>query len=161
MKITRRPGTQFRQMFISAQIGLLVAMVPSVGFAGDSDSGGGSGGEGAEKATTIGFAFDVPFDYVSEVVSVVVESAGRKAATIAENAGQVATIGFDVGVLRTLGSIRLVVGAVALIPTSILYLLKMPIDGDAGALMEVVDILVVEPAEYIFRRPLGEDLAGD
>ena len=125
MKITRRPGTRFCQMLISAQIGLLVAMVPSVGFAEDGEAVSGS------------------------VFANVVESAGKAAA-----------IGFDVGILRTLGSIRVVVGAVALIPTSIIYLLKMPIDGDAGALLDVVDILVVEPAEFVFRRPLGADFAG-
>jgi hypothetical protein len=113
-------------MLISAQIGLLVAMVPSVGFAEDGEA----------------------------VVS------GSVFANVVESAGKAAAIGFDVGILRTLGSIRVVVGAVALIPTSIIYLLKMPIDGDEGALLDVVDILVVEPAEFVFRRPLGEDFAG-
>jgi hypothetical protein len=85
---------------------------------------------------------------------------GSVFANVVESAGKAAAIGFDVGILRTLGSIRVVVGAVALIPTSIIYLLKMPIDGDEGALLDVVDILVVEPAEFVFRRPLGEDFAG-
>jgi len=71
-------------------------------------------------------------------------------------------IGFDLAVLRTLGSVKLVVGAAAMIPTTILYTLKMPFDGgDAGALQEVAEVLLVEPANYIFRRPLGEDLAGE
>ena len=70
-------------------------------------------------------------------------------------------IGFDLAVLRTLGSVKLAVGTVALVPASILYLLKMPFDdGDTGALQEVVEVLVVEPANYVFRRPLGEDFAG-
>lgn len=70
-------------------------------------------------------------------------------------------VGFDVVVLRTLGSVKLVMGTVALIPTSVLYLLKMPFDGGTGALSEVAEILVVEPANYVFRRPLGEDLSGE
>jgi hypothetical protein len=68
--------------------------------------------------------------------------------------------GFDAVVLRPLGSVRLAVGIVALIPTGILYTLKMPLDGDAGALQEITELLVVEPANFVFRRPLGEDLAG-
>ena len=71
-------------------------------------------------------------------------------------------IGFDLAVLRTLGSVKLAIGAAALIPTTIFYTLKMPFDGgDTGALGEVAEVLVVEPANYIFRRPLGEDLAGE
>jgi hypothetical protein len=70
-------------------------------------------------------------------------------------------IGFDLVVLRTLGSVKLAVGTVALVPASILYILKMPFDGgDTGALQEVAEVLVVEPANYVFRRPLGEDFAG-
>ncbi len=115
MKNAHRPGRRFRQALISVQIGLLVAIVPSVGFASDDSS-----------SSSDAFA-----------------------------------IGFDIAVLRTLGSIKLVVGTVALIPTSILYMLKMPFDDDAGALQEVAEVLVVEPANYVFRRPLGEDLAGE
>ena len=72
----------------------------------------------------------------------------------------IGSIGFDLVVLRPLGSVRLAVGIVAMIPTGILYTLKMPLDGDAGALQEVTELLVVEPANFVFRRPLGEDLAG-
>jgi len=70
-------------------------------------------------------------------------------------------IGFDVAVLRTLGSIKLAVGMVAMIPTTILYTLKMPFDDSPGALEEVTEVLIVEPANYVFRRPLGEDLSGN
>lgn len=70
-------------------------------------------------------------------------------------------ITFDVAVLRPLGAIRLAVGAVALIPIGFIYSLKIPIDGGTGALQEVADLLVVEPANFFFRRPLGEDLSGE
>jgi len=113
MKNAHRPGRRFRQILVSLQIGMLVALVPSTSFAKDESS-------------------------------------------FADNFA----IGYDLVVLRTLGTIRLAVGMVALIPASILYTLKMPIDGDGGALREVAEILVVEPASFVFRRPLGEDLEG-
>ena len=80
--------------------------------------------------------------------------------SFAEEPGAFA-VAFDVIVLRQLHAIRMLVGAVALVPVSLFYTLKMPFDGDAGALAEVADILVVEPANHVFRRPLGEDFAGE
>ena len=68
---------------------------------------------------------------------------------------------FDASVLRPLGTVKLVVGLVALIPASVLYTFRMPFDSDTGVYREAADMLVVEPANYLFRRPLGEDLAGD
>jgi len=68
---------------------------------------------------------------------------------------------FDASVLRPLGTVKLVVGLVALIPASVLYTFRMPFDSDTGVYREAADMLVVEPANYVFRRPLGEDLAGD
>jgi hypothetical protein len=68
---------------------------------------------------------------------------------------------FDASVLRPLGAVKLVVGMVALIPASVLYTFRMPFDSDTGVYREAADMLVVEPANYVFRRPLGEDLAGD
>ena len=70
-------------------------------------------------------------------------------------------IPFDVVILRPLGAIRLAVGTVGLIPIGLIYSLKIPLDGGTGALQEVTDVLVVEPANFIFRRPLGEDLSGE
>jgi hypothetical protein len=68
---------------------------------------------------------------------------------------------FDASVLRPLGTVKLIVGLVALIPASVLYTFRMPFDSDTGVYREAADMLVVEPANYVFRRPLGEDLAGD
>lgn len=67
---------------------------------------------------------------------------------------------FDATVLRPLGSIRLVVGTAALAVTSVLYTLRLPINPDTGAYREAAEILVVEPGNYVFRRPLGEDFSG-
>lgn len=68
---------------------------------------------------------------------------------------------FDAAILRPLGAVKLAVGMVALIPASVLYTFRMPFDSDSGVYREAADLLVVEPANYLFRRPLGEDLAGD
>ena len=68
---------------------------------------------------------------------------------------------FDASVLRPLGAVKLDVGLVFLIPASVLYTFRMPFDSDTGVYREAADMLVVEPANYVFRRPLGEDLAGD
>ena len=99
-----------RRLLISVQLGALVAIVPTAGFAEDV-------------------------------------SLGDKI--------------FDASVLRPLGTVKLVVGLVALIPASVLYTFRMPFDSDTGVYREAADMLVVEPANYLFRRPLGEDLAGD
>jgi hypothetical protein len=37
----------------------------------------------------------------------------------------------------------------------------MPFDSNTDVYREAADMLVVEPANYVFRRPLGEDLSGD
>jgi hypothetical protein len=67
---------------------------------------------------------------------------------------------FDVMILRTLGSVRLVVGTAALAVTGVLYTLRLPFDSDTGPFEEAAEVLVVEPANYVFRRPLGEDFSG-
>jgi hypothetical protein len=64
---------------------------------------------------------------------------------------------FDAAVLRPLGSIRLVVGMAVLAATSVLYTLTLQ---DADVYQETADLLIVEPANYVFRRPLGEDFSG-
>lgn len=101
-----------RRFLISAQIGVMVAMAPTVSFA-----------ERIEPLTPLVWAFDL-------------------------------------SVLRTLGSIKLAVGIVAMIPATFLYTFRLPFDPDTGILREMADQLVIDPANYVFRRPLGEDLAG-
>ena len=100
MKIT------LRRFLISAQIGVLVAIVPAASF--------------AEDATT-----------------------GSKV--------------FDAAVLRPLGSVRLVVGMATLAVTSVLYAITFQ---SSDVYRETADLLVVEPANFVFRRPLGEDFSG-
>ncbi len=68
---------------------------------------------------------------------------------------------FDAIVLRPLGAVKLAVGMAFLIPASVLYTFRMPFDSDPGVYREAAEMLVIEPANYVFRRPLGEDLAGE
>ena len=82
-------------------------------------------------------------------------------ASLAEDEVSVGAKIFDVAVLRTLGTVKVFVGIVALIPASVLYTLRMPFNSDPDVFKEAAEMLVVEPANYVFRRPLGEDLAGD
>jgi hypothetical protein len=81
-------------------------------------------------------------------------------ASFAEDASVAAKV-FDVTVLRTLGSVRLVVGMAALAATSVFYTLMLPFQRDTGIFTEAKEILVVEPANFVFRRPLGEDFSGN
>jgi len=67
---------------------------------------------------------------------------------------------FDVIILRPVGAVRLIVGAGALAITSVLYTFRLPFDSDTGPFEEAAEILVVEPGNYVFRRPLGEDFSG-
>ncbi len=74
-----------------------------------------------------------------------------------------ATVGaqiFDAMLLRPLGAIRLVAGTAALAATGVLYTLRLPFDPDTGPFEEAAELLVVEPGNYLFRRPLGEDFSG-
>lgn len=68
---------------------------------------------------------------------------------------------FDVAVLRTLGSVRLAVGIVMMIPTAVLYTFRLPFGNDPAIYREAAEILIVEPGNYVLRRPLGEDFSGD
>ena len=68
---------------------------------------------------------------------------------------------FDVTVLRSLGLIKLAVGMTTLVPVTLLFTLKQPISPDASVYREATEILVIEPANYVFRRPLGQDLSGE
>lgn len=77
----------------------------------------------------------------------------------------------DLVLLRPLGAVRLVAGALLWVPVSLVQavvdmnkaafaqvgLSEKP---DGVVVRETVDIFVVEPARYVFKRPLGEDLGG-
>jgi len=81
-------------------------------------------------------------------------------ASFADDVGVGAKI-FDAVVLRPLGTVKVFVGMAAMVPAAVLYTFRMPFDSDTGVYREAAELLVIEPANYVFRRPLGEDLAGE
>ena len=67
----------------------------------------------------------------------------------------------DMVVLRPLGTARFVLGGAILLPMStVLNAVAWPTGRDANVFKEDWDRFVVEPAEYTFQRPIGQDLAG-
>lgn len=68
---------------------------------------------------------------------------------------------FDIAVLRPAGLARLAVGALFALPiSSTINLLALPIGQSTSVFADDYDRHVVEPADYVFARPIGEDLAG-
>ncbi len=67
----------------------------------------------------------------------------------------------DIALLRPLSAGRLAMGAFVAMPlSSFLNAVMLPIGQDPGVFAQDWDRFVVEPAEYLFVRPVGEDLAG-
>jgi hypothetical protein len=66
----------------------------------------------------------------------------------------------DIAVLRPLGMGRIVIGAALLVPMSLFNAIALPIGRDPSIFQEDVERFIVEPVEYTFDRPIGEDLAG-
>lgn len=75
----------------------------------------------------------------------------------------------DLVVLRPLGAARLAAGAALWVPVSLVQAfmdvtsaafspLGFPSRRDARTTRETLNVFVVEPANYLFRRPLGRDL---
>ena len=65
----------------------------------------------------------------------------------------------DIVLLRPLGFARLVGGAAALVPASIIQTLSLPFDYDMSRYQELAEIFVVDPYSYVFDRSLGDDFA--
>jgi hypothetical protein len=71
------------------------------------------------------------------------------------------SIGFDLAILRTLGTGRMFVGMGLMVPMSIFNTMRLPFVQDTSIYRETADLFVVEPANFVFRRPLGEDFSGE
>ncbi len=84
-----------------------------------------------------------------QVASALTPSAARAAQE--ESLGRALAITVDAALLRPLGMLRLIGGSALLVPTTLMW----PPDYRAN-----IELFVLEPAEYLFERPLGEDLAG-
>ena len=78
-----------------------------------------------------------------------------------ETADTVWTGTVDVALLRPLGAGRLAIGALVAMPLSSLFnVIMLPIGQDTAVFAGDWDRFVVEPAEYLFVRRVGEDLSG-
>lgn len=78
----------------------------------------------------------------------------------------------DLVLLRPLGAARLAAGAALWVPVSLVQgildlssaafgSIGFPSRRDGAATRDTLDVFVVDPARYVFKRPLGENLAGD
>jgi len=66
----------------------------------------------------------------------------------------------DVFPIRFGGLLRLIGGSVMLVPATLFSTLSLPFDRNPDVYRENYELFVVEPFDYTFRRPLGQDLAG-
>ncbi len=88
--------------------------------------------------------------------------AGSAAAQWEGSTGQRAvTTGVDVAIVRPLATARVVVGAALMVPASILAspacVVNLFSGDECGPVFQApYDILIAEPAEYAFHRPMGE-----
>lgn len=76
------------------------------------------------------------------------------------DAGRAAMMAVDVFPIRLGGFLRTVVGGVFLVPVTLLSAATYPFERNPSVFRENAELYVVEPFDYTFRRPLGEDLAG-
>jgi hypothetical protein len=102
---------------------------------------------------------------------VVSMAASAQAATEDEDANYIGKT-VDVALLRPLGAVRLAAGTALFIPvsffnglgqSSLAALGSMGLSSGANwsVFGESLDLLIVEPSQFLFVRPLGEDLSGD
>lgn len=82
-------------------------------------------------------------------------------ATAGPDVGRAALMAVDVFPVRVGGFLRMVVGGIFLVPVTALSALTMPFERNPAVFRENAELYVVEPFDYTFRRPLGEDFAGN
>ena len=66
----------------------------------------------------------------------------------------------DVFPIRFGGVLRLIAGSALLVPATLFSTLSLPFDRNPGVYRDNYQLLVVEPFDFTFRRPLGQDLGG-
>lgn len=72
-------------------------------------------------------------------------------------AKEIGTKAVDVFPIRFGGFLRTVAGGILLVPASLFSTFSLPFDRNPGVFRENVELLVLEPFDYTFRRPLGQD----
>jgi len=102
------------------------------------------------------------------MAAIMLSTAGLPAAASAETDGGFVNGFFavwhgtvDVVLLRPMGIMRRAIGTTALLPmSSFINFIGLPFGQDSKVFKEDWDRLVVEPAEYTFKREIGKDLVG-
>lgn len=79
-------------------------------------------------------------------------------ATSGFDVGRAGLIAVDVFPIRFGGVLRTIVGGVYLVPATIFSVIAMPFERNPDVFRENVQLYVVDPFDYTFNRPLGQDL---
>lgn len=81
-------------------------------------------------------------------------------ASLQANVEEVALKTVDVFPIRFGGFLRLIAGSALLVPASLFATFSLPFNRDPAVYRDYYELLVLEPFDYTFRRPLGQDLGG-
>ena len=92
-------------------------------------------------------------------------AAGRPASALDEapaqaNVEEVSLKAVDVFPIRFGGVLRLIAGSALLVPATLFSTFSLPFDRNPAVYRDNYELLVLEPFDYTFRRPLGQDLGG-
>ena len=74
--------------------------------------------------------------------------------------GRAALMAVDVFPVRFGSFLRMTVGGVFLVPATIVSAVAYPFERNPAVFEENTQLYVVEPFDYTFRRPLGQDFGG-
>ncbi len=74
--------------------------------------------------------------------------------------GRAALMAVDVFPIRFGSFLRMTVGGVFLVPATLVSAVAYPFQRNPDVFRENADLYVVEPFDYTFRRPLGQDFGG-
>lgn len=74
--------------------------------------------------------------------------------------GRAALMAVDVFPVRVGSFLRLTVGSVLMVPATLFSALAYPFQRDPAVFDENAELYVLEPFDYTFRRPLGQDFGG-
>jgi hypothetical protein len=76
------------------------------------------------------------------------------------NVEAIALKAVDVFPIRFGGVLRLIAGSALLVPATLFSTFSLPFDRNPAVYRDNFELLVREPFDYTFRRPLGQDLGG-
>ena len=83
--------------------------------------------------------------------------AAAAATATSRSTSEIAHKAVDVFPIRFGGFLRTVVGSVLLVPATVFSTFSLPFDRNPDVFRENYELLVLEPFDYTFRRPLGQD----